>query len=108
MRAGLLRQRVRIEQFTAVQDEYGQPIEAWTTLATVWASVEDDTGGERFLPNAEQRIAERLTRITIRERAGLTVKMRVVHGANIYQIERIERDPTMARQLVLWCSEVNP
>jgi SPP1 family predicted phage head-tail adaptor len=111
MRAGELRQRITIEEQTITHDEFGAEVVLWENIDQVWAAIDDgitQRNEERFLPQAGQRIAGRLTQIKIRWRDGITVKMRISHGGQIYQIERIERDPTLKRQLILHCSEVNP
>ena len=43
-------------------------------------------------------------RMTIRYVAGITPKMRVVHGADIYNIEAVLPDPTLRRHLTLMVS----
>jgi SPP1 family predicted phage head-tail adaptor len=109
MRAGELRHRITIEEQVITRDIYGDEVAMWARLGEAWAAVEDESGAERFVTAAgEQRVAERLTRIRLRHRSDLTPKMRIAHNSNYYNIERIERDPTLARQIVLLCSEVNP
>lgn len=108
MRAGELRQRLTIEEQTITRDEFGAERALWTEVAEVWGAVDDSGGSEQFVSQAEQRQAERLTKIKIRWLDGVSVKMRVAHGGRFYEIERIERDPTMRREMLLYCREVNP
>ena len=44
MQAGKLDRRVQIQQQTATQDAFGQPQQTWTTMATVWASIDIQRG----------------------------------------------------------------
>jgi SPP1 family predicted phage head-tail adaptor len=53
--AGRLDRRISIESKTVVQDEFGQPVETWAELATVWAHKRDIRANERF--RAQQEIA---------------------------------------------------
>ena len=46
MHAGLLNQRVTIEQRSASVDTLGQGVETWSTVATVWAQAEPLAGRE--------------------------------------------------------------
>jgi SPP1 family predicted phage head-tail adaptor len=101
VRAGKLRHRITIQTQTKTQDTTGSVIASWSTFATLWASVDDESGREGY--SASQVQSERTTNIRIREYPGITPKMRVVHGADAYDIESVIRDPTHARQLQLIC-----
>src|SRR5690242_5513965 len=93
MQAGKLRCRVTIEAPTVTQNEFGEPVTTWTTLATVRASKEDLTGREAFL--AMQVKSQQQTRFTMRYLADVLPTMRLVIGdrnnppADIYGIESI-------------------
>lgn len=49
---GNMREQIVIQQRTATQDDYGEPVESWTTYATVWAKIE----GNRRAADLEQFI----------------------------------------------------
>lgn len=97
MRAGRLNKRIVIEQKTTVDDDFGQPIETWSTFATVWASVEYQSGKEGF--TADQLQAELITRFRIRYLANVTALMRVKFSGVVYDIQSVmntnERDREM-------------
>ena len=78
---------ITIEQFTAVQDSYGQETLTWTEFASVWAEKADIKARERF--SAQQDIAEETTRFRLRYLEGVTPKMRIVHDGKTYDIEGI-------------------
>jgi SPP1 family predicted phage head-tail adaptor len=90
MNIGSLRHRALIQYPATTQDAtYGTPVVTWTTLATVWCSVED------LLPNKSESINQGLvvatgrTRIRMRYRSDLTSAMRLTinrPSAQIYQI----------------------
>ena len=87
MRAGKMDRWITIEQFTAVQDSYGQETETWTEFAKVWAEKVDIKARERFA--AAQDIAEETTRFRLRWLAGITPKMRIVLDDKTFNIEGI-------------------
>lgn len=104
MQAGQLRHRVVIEHNTPTQDIYGQPIESWGALATVWGAVEPLAGAEFF--SAQQFQAEVDTRIRIRYRTGITPKMRVMWSDRIFEIDTVIEPKSQRRELHLMCTEV--
>lgn len=81
MRAGLLDRRILIEApSTAVDATYGTSTNVWTTVATVWASVNDVLMGK---PGGSEHTARevgmnvRPCRVLIRYRADVTTAMRI-------------------------------
>ena len=84
MRAGKMERWITIEEFTAVQDAYGQETETWTEFATVWAEKIDIKARERFA--AQQDIAEQTTRFRLRWLMGITPKMRIISENKTYDI----------------------
>lgn len=87
MIVGRLDRRITIEQPTASQDAYGEPVESWGALATVWAQVQPLRGEERF--EAQQVGAERTVRFRIRYRSDVTEQMRVVYDGDVYDITAV-------------------
>src|SRR3546814_6741718 len=57
MRTGDMDRRVTLQRFTTTQDEYGEEIQTWTDLATVFAEVRQQ-GGKEYLA-AATTLAER-------------------------------------------------
>ena len=45
MRAGRIDRRITIQEATRTQDALGEPVPAWSFLATVWAEVRAARGG---------------------------------------------------------------
>ena len=98
-----LRHRVTIEQVTETRDADGGVVTAWATLhSKVPAEIVPLSGREFVAAQAAQ--AGITARMTIRYVAGITPKMRVVHGADIYNIEAVLPDPTLRRHLTLMVS----
>lgn len=63
MRSGRLDRRVTIQTLTTTRDAFGQPIETWAELATVWAQRENAGVVERFQANQRFASAEVVFRI---------------------------------------------
>ena len=84
MQAGKLRHRVIVQQPTISRNSLGEEIPSWGTFATVWASIEPLSGREYTTLRAE--LAQVTTRIRMRYLAGLTSKMRILHGTTVYEI----------------------
>lgn len=104
MEAGKLRHRITIQSATQTTNGFGEVTKTWATFATVWAAVEPLTGREYM--QARQAEASVTTKIRIRERSGVTERMRVSWGAHVFDIDAVLADPTNAREMVLMCSEV--
>jgi SPP1 family predicted phage head-tail adaptor len=99
IRSGYLSTRVTIQQPVTEQDESGQLINKWLGVVTVWANLTDISGREFIASSALQTIVQ--TKITIRYRVGIVPAMRVVHQANIYNIEAVLRQDKAS--LLLMC-----
>ena len=84
---GKLDRRVTIEQRTDTRDDFGEPIPAWSTLATVWAGKVSEEGSERF--EGEQRHATRRVVWRIRHRTDVTEAMRILFDGDHYDITAI-------------------
>ena len=83
------------------QNAYGEPEIRWQDVATVWAFIGPLKGREYFA--AKQLVAEMTTRICIRYLAGITAKMKIVHGADEYLIEEIINEEERNRSLSMMC-----
>lgn len=80
LRAGDLRHRITIQQSTVAADQ----AESWSDVATVWAGKRDVGAREALRSGQVQAVGD--TIFTIRWRAGLTAKMRISYGGEIWQI----------------------
>ena len=95
---GRLDRRIVIQELTSTADEYNQPIPTWATLATVWASVKDTSGGEGY--QADQLTATRNTVFTIRFRSDVRETMRILYNYRYYNIRAIKY-PDRSRSMEL-------
>lgn len=98
-----LRHRVTIEQVTETRDADGGVVTTWAALhSKVPAEIVPLSGREFIAAQAAQAGVN--ARMTIRYVDGITPKMRVVHGPDIYNIEAVLPDPTLRRHLTLMVS----
>ena len=87
MRSGRLDRKIVIEQKTASLDSYGGQTFAWTTFATVWASVQPLKGRELIASQAAQ--SEITARFVIRYLPGVTDDMRISYGGKYWNISAV-------------------
>ena len=111
MRAGRLRHRVAIQDATETRDAHGGVSRAWSTSATVWASVEPLQGRELWL--AQQVQAQATVRVRMRYRSGLdsTMRLQLLDGdgnaEKTYNIEAVMDLGERGRELEILCAEVD-
>ncbi len=107
VRAGLLDQRVTLEQPSESRDpQYGTMTKTWVAVATVWAAVEPQSGRE-YLSNEEPG-AELALRVRVRyssQVAGCSPKWRVKWGGRLLQINAVINPLSADEELQLVCTE---
>lgn len=106
LQAGKLDRYVTIQQFASSRDAtYGSETKTWSTLAQVWARVEDVSGREFFA--AKQRGGDTMVKVIIRHRTDVTRLMRLVlDDGRVLEIDtvlQISRD----KGLELIAKEIN-
>ena len=103
MRAGKLRHKVTIQDYTESQDSYGAVTKTWSDYATIWASIEPVRGREFW--DSKQINAEITAKITIRYLSGITPKMRIKYGARIFEIISVINPEERNKELQLMVKE---
>ncbi|MDF7648097.1 phage head closure protein [Erwiniaceae bacterium L1_54_3] len=105
MQAGKLRHRITIQQPVKSQSPTtGGVIDTWQSIGDVWAEVAASSAREFTAAMAVQ--SEITTRITIRYRADVTCKHRILYRGKTYNIEGVLPDPVSGLDyLTLPCSE---
>lgn len=99
MKAGRLDDRITIEEFSITQDEFGNIVEEWVELATVWADVFTQKAEDTY--SAAQNLEIRTLRFQIRYRDDLTRSShRVIWNGDTYDI--YDLDESRRRDGVLW------
>lgn len=102
-RAGDLNRRIIIQSATTTQDANGEPVQSWSTFATVWAKVTDISGREFVLSGGVQNEVQ--TKILIRYLFGVLPAMRIVDGSRTYTVEAVLEQGNRAQQLM--CSRLS-
>ena len=82
--AGKLNKRIILETNTPAQDGYGEPIEGWSTIASVWAEELSVKASERF--RGEQSAGYKSIVWRIRYRTDVNNLDRVTHGGQKFDI----------------------
>lgn len=103
MQAGKLDKRITIKGRAAGQDGAGQPVNTWTDVANVWASILHKNGIEAIKSGADTSVVQ--ASIRIRHLAGITAAMRAHHGATVYQIKAVL--PHGKKHIDLVCEVIN-
>ena len=87
VRAGRLDRRLTLQRRTLTENDYGEAVETWTDLATVWAEKIPVRGAERYA--AMQTVAEVDTRFKIRYRTDVSHLDRVVCAGTTYDVKGV-------------------
>lgn len=104
-----MNKRVKLQVRPATRNDLNEVTGSWVNLVAegdgnVWAAVVDLSGREYVAAGGTQNAVE--TKITIRYRDGITPKMRVLFGADVYTIEAVLGQDR--RTLLLMCSRGKP
>lgn len=105
-RAGGYRHRITIEENTGTtQNDYGEPVEVWTTFAEVWARVQPVSSREYLEARAQS--ADVSHRITMRHLEGVTREMRVKFKGRILEIVQPPRNvEEVGKKMEMLCREI--
>lgn len=102
MRAGLMRERVTIQESTITRGAAGSEVKTWVEFATVWAAVQPISGREFTRLRAAQ--AEETTRFRVRYLAGVLPTMRIVWKTQVYKITEVINLDARNRELEIYGS----
>jgi len=101
---GELRHRIKIQQRSTTQNSFGEVLDNWVDVATVWAKVEGLNGREFFA--AYQTNTNITYRVKIRYRSDIKQDMRIVFKDKILNIKAIISPDGVNNELYLMCEEV--
>lgn len=82
--SGELDRQVALQSFTTSANDYNEPVQAWTTYATVWAKMEFHTSVEGEA--SARQYAEMGLYFTIRWRADLDPSHQLIFESKTYRI----------------------
>ena len=95
MKAGLLRNRITIQQKVNGKDALGQTVDQWVDVCNVRAEIRDMSGREYQSSQAEQSQTD--CKILIRHRNDITPDMRVLGNGIYYDITAVLEDVKKTR-----------
>jgi SPP1 family predicted phage head-tail adaptor len=95
---------VIIQERTGTEDDLGQPIDAWTTVAEPWADIQHLNGLSAIKAGADHSVV--MASIRLRYRFGLNAGMRVLHGATVFEILAVLPDERGRVYLDLTCKVI--
>jgi SPP1 family predicted phage head-tail adaptor len=90
MNIGTLDRRLHLQLLQAGQDSAGQPVPTWTTVATVWATVQYLSGVQTIKSDADTSISKASVRV--RHRSDLSAGMRLIDaagGADVFDVKAV-------------------
>lgn len=90
---GQMRERIEVRTPTVARDEFGGETITWSTLATLWASVEYNTNTSQESQEAERKTATTDARFKIRRRTDITNKMVINYQSQEWDIVAITQTP---------------
>lgn len=102
--AGDLRHRVELQAASTTRDRVGGLVTTWATLATVWAKVEPMSARESWW--RQQMNAAAAWKISLRYRADLTTKHRIVYDGRTFEVRGVTDPDQGKRYLELACDEL--
>lgn len=85
MQAGKLNSRVTLAQRVGGADSWGQPMETWVDLASMWADIRFQSGMAALRGDATVAVARASVRI--RYRTDVLPGMRLRYGATVFDIK---------------------
>lgn len=103
--ASRLQHRVTLQQVSQSSDGQGGFTESWSSVATLFAEIKPQKSYERF--QAAQMQTPTTHKITIRYRAGITTKHRLIFGTRVFEIKGIINPDEANRILELTALELS-
>lgn len=81
--------RITIQEPTTTYNDYNEPIQSWSDLASVWASVKRQSARETWQAG---KVAEVEAVFTMRYISGVSETCRIVYGSENYEITATPRE----------------
>lgn len=104
LRNGALRHRVTVQAMTEEEDDFGQMVQSFTTLASRWASIDPVSGTETV---AGGKIREGTThKVRLRWATGLNARCRIVFGTRTFEVLEVLNFREQKAFADLLCREV--
>ena len=104
MNSAKLRHQITIQSPPTALDAMNQPTGSYTTVATMWASIDPISGREYFAMQAVQ--SEVTHKITIRYCSLVKPNMQVLFGTRVFQIVSVLNLEERNIEMQIMCYEV--
>lgn len=104
MRIGILRHQIQFMRNMNVKNDYGEQLDVWENVRTVFAAKEPILGKEYF--SAETIQSNVAVKFRCRWFAGVTNDMQIWHGSERYHIESAVNVKELDREFLIYCSKV--
>ncbi len=85
--SAILRREVTLQSPVEITDGAGGFSVSWSDVATVWADVRPLSGSEQWMARKLQSAITH--RVTLRYRAGVTARMRILYGTRVFNIRTV-------------------
>lgn len=96
---GKLRHLITIQSNAETINDFGQYLDVWTDVATVYASKDYDAGGERI--KADQLDSTTLFKFVIRHRTDVLASQRILLNSEYFTIQQVHDVDGDKKYLVL-------
>lgn len=100
---GELTKRGQLQQETVTRGPSGQPISSWSTVASVWFAMLNQSGRE--VVTAREVIPEMTHTLKIRYQPNITGKLRFVFGSRVFDVLAVRNPQEANEHLLLDCKE---
>jgi SPP1 family predicted phage head-tail adaptor len=90
LRAGLLRNRITVQQRSGAVNQWNEQSPDWIDVVTLWADVRHLSGLQTIKADATASIVK--ASIRVRYRTDLAAGMRVLHGPAVYAVRAVLPD----------------
>lgn len=104
MDIGRLKHKITFQQLGQDKNEYGETIEEWVDIKTVWAEIKPVSGNQFFA--AKQINSEISHNVYIRYRHDLKPSMRIKYKERIFEILYLMNVNEENRLMQIYCKEL--
>jgi SPP1 family predicted phage head-tail adaptor len=88
-RIGRMQEYITLQNKTETTNTFGERVESWSNLASVWANIEYRLNKSKETEEAGQETAISYVNFTIRKRTDVNEISRILHDSRYYDIEAI-------------------
>ena len=104
MDIGRLKHRITFQELSKSQNEYGELVEKWIDIKTVWAEIKPVSGNQFFA--AKQINSEISHNVYIRYRTDLKPSMRIKFKERVFEILYLMNVNEDNRLMQIYCKEL--